>query len=128
VKLVVEEEESAALRRELDDWDEWISCAVSQPEVIRACRLASAVGLPASTTRALTRRVEAVFGTIALLDADLSLLRDASALDPVKLRTLEATHLAAALSLGSEMSAVFTYDRRLATAARQHGLEVRSPS
>jgi predicted nucleic acid-binding protein len=48
--------------------------------------------------------------------------------DPVRLRTLDAIHLAAALSLGDEVGAMFTYDGRLADAARQYGLEVREPA
>ena len=34
------EAESHALGRELDDWEEWISCSIARTEVLRACRLA----------------------------------------------------------------------------------------
>ena len=46
----------------------------------------------------------------------------------MELRALDSIHLAAALSLGEEMGAMFTYDRRLAEAARQVGLEVIAPN
>ena len=65
---------------------------------------------------------------IGLIDADSSLLDAASRVDPVRLRTLDAIHLAAALSLGDEVGAMFTYDRRLADAARKYGLEILSPA
>jgi len=65
---------------------------------------------------------------IGLLDMDLPLLRQAADVDPVELRTLDAIHLAAVLSLGADAGAIFTYDQRLADAARLNHLEVRSPA
>jgi hypothetical protein len=37
-------------------------------------------------------------------------------------------HLAAALSFGEELGALVTYDLRLAAAAKQHQLEVLTPT
>ena len=65
---------------------------------------------------------------IGLLDVDESLRREAGRLDPLALSTMHALHLAAALALGDDLGGLFTYDTRLADAARQHGLEVLSPA
>lgn len=44
------------------------------------------------------------------------------------LRTLDAIHLAAAVSLRAGLSAFVTYDKRLAAAAKELGLPVLSPT
>jgi uncharacterized protein len=124
---VLHETESDALNRELVRWDEWISCSIAQAEVLRACRLAASQPQRAPDDR-LVERAERVVRRIGLIDADSSLLDEASRVDPVQLRTLDAIHLAAALSLGDEVGAMFTYDRRLADAARQYGLEILAPA
>jgi hypothetical protein len=43
------------------------------------------------------------------------------------LRTLDAIHLATALSIGSELEAFVTYDQNQADVANQHGVRVLSP-
>ena len=52
----------------------------------------------------------------------------AASIEPVELRTLDAIHLASALSLGDDLAAVLTYDRRMADAAESRGLVVVAPS
>ena len=44
------------------------------------------------------------------------------------LRTLDAIHLATAVSLGEKVSAILTYDRRLAEASADAGLRVLAPA
>jgi uncharacterized protein len=51
----------------------------------------------------------------------------AADLDPSILRSLDAAHLATALSVGDELEGIVTYDERLATAARALGLGVLHP-
>ena len=63
---------------------------------------------------------------IALVAVDDPILRDAAALEPSRLRSLDAVHFATALSLDG-LEAVVTYDLRLQSAAVQAGLEVRVP-
>ncbi len=63
-----------------------------------------------------------------MLEVDMSLMRAAGAADPVFLRTADAIHVAALLSLRDEIGVVVTYDERLVGAARQHNLVVVSPS
>jgi predicted nucleic acid-binding protein len=44
------------------------------------------------------------------------------------LRTLDAVHLATAGSVAEELTAFVTYDKRLAEAAKAHGLPVEAPA
>jgi uncharacterized protein len=124
LKLVLRETESDALEGELDRWDEWISCSIAQAEVLRTARLAASQ----EPDDRLIARADWVLRRVGLIDVDASLVDAASRVDPVLLRTLDAIHLAAALSLGDDFGAMFTYDRQLADAARQHGLEVLTPA
>jgi uncharacterized protein len=48
-------------------------------------------------------------------------------LDGGVLRTLDAIHLAAAQTLGDDLTAVITYDQRMAAAAVEIGLTVSAP-
>jgi uncharacterized protein len=58
---------------------------------------------------------------------DDGILRSASHLAPTGLPTLDAIRLATALTLANDVAALVTYDARLAAAATEAGLEVRSP-
>ncbi|HEY4865183.1 MAG TPA: PIN domain-containing protein [Candidatus Dormibacteraeota bacterium] len=46
---------------------------------------------------------------------------------PPELRSLDAIHLATARALGTNLSALVTYDERLAEAASWYGMQVVSP-
>lgn len=52
----------------------------------------------------------------------------AGLLRPAHLRSLDAIHLATALELRPELSAVVAYDARLAAAARELGFRVIQPA
>ncbi|BBZ10335.1 type II toxin-antitoxin system VapC family toxin [Mycobacterium branderi] len=54
-------------------------------------------------------------------------IRDRAAVLPGGLKTLDAIHVATAETLGDELVAFVTYDRRLANVARSQGLPVVSP-
>lgn len=62
-----------------------------------------------------------------MLEIDRALFRQAGLLGPPTMRSLDAVHIAAALSLGPDLGAVITYDERMAAAARLFGLPVVSP-
>lgn len=64
---------------------------------------------------------------LALLPIDDEVLDIASELEPAGLRSLDALHLATAISLGDEIGAFFTYDGRLGRAAEENGLSVARP-
>ncbi len=121
VKLVVAEPESTALMDRLREWPGRMSSALALAEVPRALRRA---GFGA----AVHRRAREVLGRIALVDVDRRVLAAAAALEPSPLRTLDAIHLATALTVREELAAVVTYDRRLRAAAERAHLEVVAPA
>jgi uncharacterized protein len=65
---------------------------------------------------------------IAFIQMDRPLYGFAGALTPPELRSLDALHIAAALTLGEDLAEFVTYDDRMVKAARAHGLPVVSPS
>jgi len=119
VKLVVEEPETAALQADIAGRAGLLCSALGATELLRVCR------------RVLTRRqlghVEEVLDAVYLIDVTPAILSDAAELSPPGLRTLDAIHLATALSLHERDLDVITYDERLATACRKHGLTVVAP-
>jgi hypothetical protein len=120
VKLVVLESGTTELLAELDHWPDRVSSSMARVEVHRALRRAGA-------SPALRVRADAVLSSLALLRVDdMVLARAASFRDPM-LRTLDAIHLATALSLGDAPEAFVTYDARLARAATRQRLRVVSP-
>jgi predicted nucleic acid-binding protein len=120
VKLVVREEGSDALRAWLAGHPEVVSSALAVTEVRRAIGRVSG-------RRSLSDRARLVLDGVALLAVDVAVLEAAAALRPPELRTLDAIHVASALSLGGDLLAFVTYDDRQAGAARRAGLRVESP-
>jgi len=118
VKLVVEEPESAALQRFLDDFAALASCELVRVEVPRAV---AERGADAGTR---ARRVLDRMHLLTLGDA----LLDAAGGLWVGLRSLDAIHVAAALELGEDVECLVTYDHRMAAAARESGMTVAKPS
>ncbi len=74
------------------------------------------------------RRARTVISRIALVDLDQDVVRVAAALDPPGLRTLDAIHLATAISLGRDLGAFCAYDVRLASAAVSKTFDVLAPA
>jgi predicted nucleic acid-binding protein len=119
VKLVIREEQTTALRRALGRWPRRASSALLRLELLRAV---ARTGLPRAMDRA--RRELA---TVHLVTIDDALLDRAIDLRPSRLRSLDALHLATALTLGADLGAVLTYDARMIEAASGLGLPVVSP-
>lgn len=120
VKLVVEEPESDALFEALERWPDRVSAALARVEVHRALRR---TGQPA----AAHKKAEAVLDSLVLIRLDDPVLARAASFSNPKIRTLDAIHLAAALTIGDEPEAVLTYDGRLAALAMEEGLSVLHP-
>lgn len=121
VKLVKREAESDALRRFLrrrrDDGR--VTSALARVEVVRAV----AGGGPAAVAHARRQ-----LARIDQVNLDRELLDVAAALAPgVVLRSLDAIHLATAKSVGSDLSAVLSYDQRMRDAAAALGIIVEAP-
>lgn len=121
VKLVVAEPETDALRAFLETRPLRVTSVLAAVEVPRAARRVS--------HRAdVHRRADAVVAGMTLLSFDEPVRRRAAALRPGALRTLDAIHLASALSLGKDLEVFLAYDRRLAEAARAARVRVASPA
>ncbi len=65
---------------------------------------------------------------LELVELDDRVIAAAAGLDPAELASLDAIHLASALSLGDDLGAFVCYDRRLAEAATAAGLPMLAPS
>lgn len=120
VKLVLPEVESAALLESLAAWPARLSSELSRVEVVRAVRRATAD--PAAEERA-----EQVLAGLHLMKIDSDVIGRAARLEPRLLRSLDAIHLASALSLGDGLGAIVVYDAGLSTAAAACGLNVMAP-
>jgi len=120
LKLLVEEPESSALAS-------WISERLSTPkvsselakvEVIRAARRLNARVVPAA--RALVSQLD-------LIPLSSGLMEEAGDVGTAALRSLDAIHLASALSIREALTAFVAYDYRLVAAAKTAGLAAESP-
>lgn len=121
VKLVAREAESAALFAFAGAWPQKASSQLARVEVLRVLRRVGA-------SPAARRRAEDLLARIALIRIDDRVIEAASALEPADLRSLDAIHLATALSLGSELGVFVAYDRRLLEAADRARVSAASPS
>jgi hypothetical protein len=118
VKLVIEEPESAALRRYLRRRRPLVSSALARTEVARAL-------LPLG--QAALRRGRDVLSRLELIRVSDRILGSAGTLLPAELRTLDAIHLATAQQLGSDLARVVTYDEHMGSAAEMIGCSVVAP-
>lgn len=119
VKLVVPEPETKALRELLRSWPDRVSSVVARIEVERVARRIGA---------GTVRRARTVLSRIALVDLDEDVVQRAATLEPMQLRTLDAIHLATAISLGGDLGALCVYDVRLGGAAASKTVEVLAPA
>ena len=114
VKLVAREPETPNLVEAVRADPAVVSSALAWTEVIRAVRRA----------RGRVARAKEVLEGIALVPIDDGILRGAADLSAAALRTLDAVHIATALSLGEDLTTLVTYDGRLAEAATAAGIAV----
>ncbi|MDP9430272.1 MAG: type II toxin-antitoxin system VapC family toxin [Actinomycetota bacterium] len=121
VKLVLDEPESAAL-------ETWLAARMPlsvvasdlvRVEVVRAVARTDATAIPGART---------VLAGVDLVPITRDLLESAADLGPPSLLSVDALHLATALSLGPALDAFVVYDERLARAAADAGLPVVAPS
>ncbi len=118
VKLVVVEAETPALVAALKGVQLLVASQILEVEVLRATRRG---GGDVALARA---QLEAV----RLLPLSEGIRRQASELTPSSIRSLDAIHIATALSLGERLGGLYTYDERMSDAAREAGLDVSAPA
>lgn len=120
VKVLVEEPESGALRAFLaSNPARRVSSTLLRAEALRAVRNLGSDTLTA--IREGLRRVD-------LIGIDDRILDVAGTMEPRIPRTLDAIHLATALTLGDDLDAIVTYDDRMTDAARLLGLSTLRPA
>lgn len=117
VKLVVRENESAALRRYLRGRS-LVSSALAGVEVTRAIMPHGARTL--RTAREVLSRIE-------IVRINAKVLSRAAIMEPADLCTLDAIHLATASLFGESLHRFVCYDGRLASAANAGNWTVVSP-
>jgi hypothetical protein len=119
VKVLIAEPESGALREFLSRRPERrVSSAILRTEALHAVRHLGSDAL--ATVRDGLRNVDLVAIDDRILDA-------AGVLEPRIQRTLDAIHVATALSIGDDLAEIVTYDDRMAEASRLLGLQTTSP-
>lgn len=120
LKLLHEETESTALA-------DWLAAHAETPvasselakvEVVRACRRINPATLSEAT---------ALLAGLDLIPLSGTVVDEAANVGGTTLRSLDAIHLASALSIQAELSAFIAYDHRLAEAASTAGLELHTP-
>ena len=119
VKLMVREDETAALEADLLDRDGLVTSSLAMVECRRAAARAG--------NRRVLQRVSDVLDAVYLLDLTSPVLEQAASLRPAPVRSLDAIHIATALSIGEADLDLITYDDRMAEAARANGLRVSHP-
>ncbi len=119
-KLLAAEEHAEAFLafyREHRD-DEWISSDLLRIEVTRAVT---------RHWRALIPDAQRLLDAFEYIQIDEDVVRTAMVEPDPLLRSLDAIHLATARLLGEELTALLTYDDRLAKAADEAGIPVHIP-
>lgn len=121
VKLVHAEPESQTLRAWLADRAEigWVSSVLAEVESFRVL---------ARHSPEAVARLNPVLDLIELIGLDPGIRVLAQAIAPPTVPSLDAIHLATALSLAVELTSFVTYDKRLAEAAAGVGLTVDAPA
>lgn len=119
VKAPLGERDARALAAAADEWGMRASSAILRVEATRA---AARVGAPA------LEAVGAALRRVVLVPVDDEVLDIAAHVADPGVRSLDAIHLATALSLGDDLGVLLTYDARMAEAARSLGLPVESPA
>jgi predicted nucleic acid-binding protein len=120
LKLVLSERETSALEDALARWPDRLSSVLLPIE----CRR---IVLRAGSPPAVAAKLGQELARVTTIRLDEAVQKLAATIGPPRLRSLDAIHLASALSIGDYPEAFITYDDRLADAARAAGLNVLTP-
>jgi uncharacterized protein len=118
-RVLLDEPDKPAIQRDLAKFGQHVASRLLRVELRR-------VGL----RRELLDRADALIRDVSLIPIDEGILDATETLAPPTVGTLDAIHLATAVRLSKEgrLDALMTYDKQLADGAREHDLEVLSPS
>ena len=122
LKLVKDDEaEGPALRAFVAEAAEplFVSSALVAVEARRGIQRLRPEGLP---------KMDLLLAEVAQVDISSTVIESASRLPDSLLRSLDAIHLATALLIRDDVETLLTYDDRLLTAAKAHGLPTAAPA
>jgi uncharacterized protein len=119
VRVMLDEPDKAAIQRELARFDQSIASRLLRVELRRVGRRENAL-----------EEADLILDNVLLIPLDDGVFASAETISPTAVGTLHAIHLATAvrLSKAGDLDALMTYDKRLAAGAREHGIQVLSPS
>lgn len=122
VKLIVQEGESADLRRWLADADDrdHVTSAVGRVELMRTALRSGDPEIVAAARRMLDEDLD----ILAVTD---DVIETAETIGPESLRSLDAIHLGSAAQLTDALTAIVVYDHRLIEGCRDLGYPIESP-
>ena len=117
-RVLLDEPDTPAIRRELGRFERHISSSLLSVELHR-------LGLREN----MLKYVAELLSGKVLVPLNEDILAAAETIAPPTVATLDAIHLATAVSLSNagKLDALMTYDKQLALGAREHGLEVLAP-
>jgi predicted nucleic acid-binding protein len=120
LKALFDEDESAALQGWLASRANVpkLTSELSKVEVIRVCRRAN---------DAVVANARRLLAGLDLMTITCDIVERAGTIGEPVLRSLDAIHLASALSIGPALSALVAYDQRLLAAAEAVGLPAVAP-
>jgi predicted nucleic acid-binding protein len=118
LKLLVAEEESAALRAWLPEHEPTWSSHLLRTEALRA---GTRLGIDHDA-------IEEALDAVSLILPRATTFLTAGELPPPDLRSIDALHLATALELGSDLEGIVTYDVRMTAGAQEMAIAVLAPA
>jgi predicted nucleic acid-binding protein len=116
---MLEEPDKKVIQRDLAKFDQSVASRLLRIELRRVGRREDAL-----------EEADRLLEGVVLMPLDEDVLAAAETILPTTVGTLNAIHLATAVRLAKagELDALMTYDKQLATGAREHGITVLSPS
>jgi predicted nucleic acid-binding protein len=121
VKLLFDEAESSALA-------DWLTLKTEVPKVSSDLSTVELIRTCGRIDEVLLNDARRLLDGVDIVPIDHFIVEHAATLTPYDLRSLDAIHLASALSLSEELANFVAYDVRLCTAAARAGLPVVSPA
>jgi predicted nucleic acid-binding protein len=125
LKLLVREAESEAIETELLQWSKLATSVVTEVELPRAIARAREERPDAVIDGSVV--LQGVLASAAIVPLGAGIVAKARDVSPVHVGALDAIHVASALSLGRDLTAVATYDHRMQDALARIKVEVLAP-
>jgi len=119
VKIVADEDFSTQLR----EWIRGVDMSYVSSDLLRI----EALRLSRRRGSGVAKAARDALAGVDLIGLTSDICEVAADLDPAILRSLDAAHVATALSVGDDLDGVVTYDQRLAEACANLGLNVVAP-